>query len=116
MAAASPSLAHLIRKTAQDVPHPTDPGKTLWDARDDKGPFEGTGDEEFMTTYAASELKRHALNTGIEPLGSGSDFTVFLQHLGVSSHTFYQCLWFRSLNTLLLADSKHGPIVRVHTI
>jgi len=28
-AAASPSLAHLIRQTAQDVPHPTKPDKTL---------------------------------------------------------------------------------------
>ncbi|KIM91173.1 hypothetical protein PILCRDRAFT_811678 [Piloderma croceum F 1598] len=85
IAAASPSLAHLIRQTAQDVPHPTKPGKTLWDARDDEGPFEGIGDEEFMASYAASELKRHALDTGIEPLGSGSDFTVFLQHLGIAS-------------------------------
>ncbi|KIM91172.1 hypothetical protein PILCRDRAFT_1366 [Piloderma croceum F 1598] len=85
MASASPSLAHLIRQTAQDVPHPTQPGKTLWDARDDEGPFEGIGDEEFMASYAASELKRHTLDIGIEPLGSGSDFTVFLQHLGVAS-------------------------------
>ena len=89
MAAASPSLAHIIRQTAQDVPHPTQPGKTLWDARDEEGPFEGIGDEEFMASYAASELKRYALDTGIEPLGSGSDFTVFLQHLGVSTCAFY---------------------------
>jgi N-acetylated-alpha-linked acidic dipeptidase len=83
VAAASPSLAHLIRQTAQDVPHPTKPGKTLWDARNDDGPFEGIGDEEFMASYAAAELKKQALDTGIAPLGSGSDFTVFLQHLGV---------------------------------
>jgi hypothetical protein len=45
-----------------------------------------------MTSYATSELKRHALNTGIEPLGSGSDFTVFLQHLGVSTCAFLPML------------------------
>lgn len=83
MAAASPSLAHLIRRTAQDIPHPTRPGKSLWDARNDDGPFEGIGDEDFMASYAASELKGHGL-TSVKPLGSGSDFTVFLQHLGVS--------------------------------
>ena len=27
------------------------------------------------------------LSTGVHPLGSGSDFTVFLQRLGVSNHT-----------------------------
>ncbi|EDR12349.1 uncharacterized protein LACBIDRAFT_245820, partial [Laccaria bicolor S238N-H82] len=55
-ASASPSLAHLFKKAALDIPHPTIPGKTLWDAREDDG---------------------------ILPLGSGSDFTVFLQRLGV---------------------------------
>jgi N-acetylated-alpha-linked acidic dipeptidase len=85
MAAGSPSLAHLIRQTAQDVPHPTKPGKSLWDARNDDGPFAGDGDEEFMASYTASEQKRQALDIGIGPLGSGSDFTVFLQHLGVST-------------------------------
>jgi N-acetylated-alpha-linked acidic dipeptidase len=84
-AGASPSLAHLIRRTAQDVPHPTKPGTTLWDARDDDGPFAGVGDEEFMASYEASLKKIQASDTGIPPLGSGSDFTIFLQHLGVAS-------------------------------
>ncbi|KAH9045256.1 Zn-dependent exopeptidase [Lactarius pseudohatsudake] len=55
-AAGSPSLAHFIRKTAEDLPHPTDPKRTLWDATADRW-----------------------------PLGSGSDYTVFLQRLGVAS-------------------------------
>ncbi|OCH94335.1 Zn-dependent exopeptidase [Obba rivulosa] len=80
----SPSLAHLIRKAAQDVPHPTIPGKTLWDAIDDEGPFYGPVDPEFMATYSESR-KRLATETGIELLGSGSDFTPFLQRLGVAS-------------------------------
>jgi hypothetical protein len=117
MASASPSLAHLIRRTAQDVPHPTQPGKTLWDARDDEGPFEGIGDEEFMASYAASELKRHALDTGIEPLGSGSDFTVFLQHLGVSTCAFLLCACTYDLCFALCpTGGKYGPIIYAHTL
>jgi N-acetylated-alpha-linked acidic dipeptidase len=41
-----------------------------------------------MASYTASELNRQALNIGIKPLGSGSDFTVFLQHLGVSTWAY----------------------------
>ncbi|EMD40947.1 hypothetical protein CERSUDRAFT_111521 [Gelatoporia subvermispora B] len=81
---ASPSLAHLIRKAAQDVPHPNTPGKSLWDARDDEGPFYGPADPDFMATYAESR-KRRATDTGISPLGSGSDYTPFLQRLGIAS-------------------------------
>lgn len=91
----SPSLAHLIKQTALDVPHPTIKGKTLWDARDDEGPFTGIGDEsagksnstgdtDFMALYEAAEKERQASKTGISALGSGSDYTVFLQRLGVS--------------------------------
>lgn len=82
-AAASPSLAHLVRRTAEDIPHPTLPHKTLWDASSDEGPFEGIGDEEFMASYEAEKLKRTSSSTGIAALGSGSDYTVFLQRLGV---------------------------------
>jgi len=92
----SPSLAHLIKQTALDVPHPTIKGKTLWDARDDEGPFTGIGDEsagksnstgntDFMASYEAAEKERQASKTGISALGSGSDYTVFLQRLGVAS-------------------------------
>ncbi|KAF8833188.1 Zn-dependent exopeptidase [Paxillus ammoniavirescens] len=62
----SPSLAHLIKRSAQDVPHPTDAGRTVWDA--------------FRARAAAEDDVRHVL-----PLGSGSDYTVFLQRLGVAS-------------------------------
>src|SRR6267154_2510736 len=55
---ASPSLAHLIQRSAQDVPHPTDPNKTMWDEKTSNQP-------------------------GIGPMGSGSDYTVFLHRLGV---------------------------------
>ncbi|KAF5364284.1 hypothetical protein D9756_000759 [Leucocoprinus leucothites] len=84
----SPSLAHLIRDVAQTVDHPTFPGKTLWDAREDEGPYKGlnlTIDAEFLTTYNKMEMERLAYKTGVTPLGSGSDYTAFLQHLGVAS-------------------------------
>ncbi|TFK71755.1 Zn-dependent exopeptidase [Pluteus cervinus] len=89
----SPSLAHIIKQTALDVPHPTIPGKTLWDARNDQGPFHGitpyvqntTVDEEFMASYQVAQEAKNSLQTGVSPLGSGSDYTVFLQRLGVAS-------------------------------
>ncbi|KAI0353023.1 Zn-dependent exopeptidase [Trametes cingulata] len=80
----SPSLAHLIRDAALALRHPTDANRTLWDARNDLGPFRGPGDSEFLEAY---EAMRRALedDVGIAPLGSGSDFTPFLQRLGVAS-------------------------------
>ena len=80
--AGSPSLAHIIQKTAKDVPHPTNPKKSLWEASQDTGPFEGTADVDIITKHDVS-MKRKAPLTNIQPLGSGSDFTVFLQRLGV---------------------------------
>ncbi|KAL0949248.1 hypothetical protein HGRIS_009326 [Hohenbuehelia grisea] len=90
-ASASPSLAHLLKGAAEAVPHPTIRGRTVWDARHDEGPFEGLSqngsvanvDAEFLQAYTAQKLA--APKTNIGPLGSGSDFTVFLQRLGVPS-------------------------------
>ncbi|KAF7317867.1 Zn-dependent exopeptidase [Mycena kentingensis (nom. inval.)] len=86
-AAASPSLSHLIAKTAKDVPHPTKPGKTLWDAQEDDGPIEipanATADEDYLRMREA--VQKPASNMIFGPLGSGSDFTVFLQRIGIAS-------------------------------
>ncbi|KAF9068546.1 hypothetical protein BDP27DRAFT_1421735 [Rhodocollybia butyracea] len=126
-AIASPSLSHLIRRTAMDVPHPSgEQGKTLWDARKDEGPFKPFGpvepngelgvvalsntqgvnntvsphrvvqigklraDADVMEAYETARkgrlIEKDGRNgTGVEPMGSGSDFTVFLQRLGVAS-------------------------------
>jgi N-acetylated-alpha-linked acidic dipeptidase len=85
VAHASPSLAHLVLRAAQDVPHPTEANKTLCDARHDVGPFQGKMDKDFEQSYKAERAKSvtKGAGTGINPLGSGSDFTVFLQRLGV---------------------------------
>ncbi|KAJ7572529.1 Zn-dependent exopeptidase [Mycena floridula] len=92
-ASASPSLAHLIKQTAKDVPHPMKEGKTLWDAREDEGIYSQLDqyngslriDLEFLSAYEAAQKAKNSHVTGIGALGSGSDFTVFLQRLGVPS-------------------------------
>ena len=78
---ASPSLAHLVRSTAEDVPHPTKPGRSLWDATHDSGILTGHVKEEVQAMYDAESQRADDL--GVTPLGSGSDYTVFLQRLGV---------------------------------
>lgn len=83
--AGSPSLAPLIVKTAKDLPHPTKKDKTLWDALTDQGPFEGPLDSAFEARYEVDRKAKRAAKTGVSPLGSGSDFTVFLQRIGVRS-------------------------------
>ncbi|KAH9977630.1 Zn-dependent exopeptidase [Lactifluus volemus] len=81
--AASPLLAHFIRNTAKDLPHPTDPKRTLWDATSDRGQLFGEShDMGSPGTKVGTEV---ADSFGVRPLGSGSDYTVFLQRLGISS-------------------------------
>ena len=88
----SPLLAHLIRGTAEELPHPTDKGRTLWDATNDDGKLFGLMGhanvfvEEEVKAIRAMELAK-ADNIGVSPLGSGSDYTVFLQRNGVGSMT-----------------------------
>ncbi|KAH7930683.1 Zn-dependent exopeptidase [Leucogyrophana mollusca] len=83
VASASPSLAHLIERSAKDVAHPTDAGRSLWDAQNDKGSFTGSMDKEFLRAY--EERQNSPSLSAIGALGSGSDYTVFLQRLGVAS-------------------------------
>lgn len=90
-ARASPSLAHFIRKAAEDVPHPTDPKRTLWDATADRGQLSGKYDDaDSLDTEIETQ---GADSVGIRPLGSGSDYTVFLQRLGVQSCSSFLPLW-----------------------
>lgn len=89
---ASPSLANLIKQAALKVPHPTIQGNNLWDARSDEGPFKPPSnsivDAEFLEFYTATQQELRASQTDIGPLGSGSDYTVFLQHIGVRRMLF----------------------------
>ncbi|KZT12731.1 Zn-dependent exopeptidase [Laetiporus sulphureus 93-53] len=82
----SPSLAHFLRAAAEDVAHPTKLGLTLWDATKDKGPLYGDHlDEDAVKLYEQVEEQRAEDEIGVGVLGSGSDFTVFLQRIGVAS-------------------------------
>ena len=88
----SPLLSYLIRGTAEELPHPTDKGRTLWDATNDDGKLFGlmghanvSVKEEVKAIRALGFAK--ADNIGVSPLGSGSDYTVFLQRNGVGSMT-----------------------------
>jgi hypothetical protein len=71
------------------VPYPVGSNLTLWDARLNKGPFTepallDTQDvSELVADRAAEELKVEQDELPIAALGSGSDYTVMLQRLGV---------------------------------
>ncbi|KIK63268.1 hypothetical protein GYMLUDRAFT_222344 [Collybiopsis luxurians FD-317 M1] len=86
-ASASPSLAHLVHGAALDIPHPTEGNRTLWDATQDSGKYFGaqgaTMDAEAVSVYESSLSAQDEL--GVGALGSGSDYTVFLQRIGVAS-------------------------------
>ncbi|KAF9452414.1 Zn-dependent exopeptidase [Macrolepiota fuliginosa MF-IS2] len=111
-AAGSPSLAHLIKDAALTVDHPTFPGKKLWDARNDDGPYKGlnlTIDQEFLQAYEQTDAQRKGSKTGVDPLGTGSDFTVFLQRLGVASadQSFLPSPWDAVYHYHSIYDSRH---------
>ncbi|EGO27668.1 hypothetical protein SERLADRAFT_360310 [Serpula lacrymans var. lacrymans S7.9] len=83
-ASASPLLAHLLRQTAEEIPHPTSEGRTLWDARHDTGTLFGENlDPEVASMHQEELLAIDSI--GVNALGSGSDYTVFLQYIGVPS-------------------------------
>lgn len=91
----SPLLAHFIRETAEGVPHPTVANKTLWDARSDSGLLtqpDSLGKSDDAVKIAQTELEvaiAMADDLGVSPLGSGSDYTVFLQRNGVSGWAYF---------------------------
>ncbi|KAI0750967.1 Zn-dependent exopeptidase [Daedaleopsis nitida] len=85
-ASATPSLAHFVRAAAEDIPHPTKADKTLWDATKDNGVLIGEHiDAEALAAYEEAEAETVAAGTGVGVLGSGSDYTVFVQRTGVAS-------------------------------
>ncbi|KAG8697965.1 hypothetical protein FRC08_006209 [Ceratobasidium sp. 394] len=79
----SPTLASLLRQTAEELPHPTDQNRTLWDARLDKGHL--LPNQSHLHVQASPWEDAQASGSGVDMLGSGSDYTVFLQRLGIAS-------------------------------
>ncbi|KAL7282530.1 hypothetical protein ACG7TL_004001 [Trametes sanguinea] len=104
-ALATPSLAHFVRGIAEEIEHPTKPGKTLWDATKDTGVLTGDHiDEEALAVYEASEVEAAADSTGVGLLGSGSDFTVFVQRTGVAS------------NNIGFQSTLQDPVYHYHSV
>ncbi|KAH9942546.1 hypothetical protein B0H21DRAFT_523058 [Amylocystis lapponica] len=82
----SPSLAYFLRDIAEELPHPTKPGLTLWDASKDSGVLYGAHlDTAAAEVLAKREQPKTSDSLGVRALGGGSDYTVFLQHIGVAS-------------------------------
>ncbi|TFK71757.1 Zn-dependent exopeptidase [Pluteus cervinus] len=86
----SPLLSHFLKTTAEDTPHPTEENKSIWDARQDGGTLFGNRTDGVIIfdkeVAAIRELEISAADSvGVSPLGSGSDYTVFLQRLGIPS-------------------------------
>ncbi|KAG8682892.1 hypothetical protein FRC11_014210 [Ceratobasidium sp. 423] len=81
---ATPSVAPLLRQAALDLPHYNEPdsGRTLWDARKERGPFTRPTVKEESPYAMDYPLTVHG--TGVNPLATGSDYTVFLQQLGIT--------------------------------
>ncbi len=74
---ASPLLFGSIREAARDLPDPASPERSLADAwRESPGVI-------GVQSYATETGERDALPVAV--LGSGSDYTVFFNHLGVAS-------------------------------
>ncbi|KAL7416181.1 hypothetical protein BDY24DRAFT_381285 [Mrakia frigida] len=83
-ASASPSLALLMKSTSEEILHPTEEGRSAWSARLDGGDWKSH--QEFGIAQIEDDFEAlFSSGTGIPSLGSGSDFTPFLQHLGVAS-------------------------------
>lgn len=78
-AGASPSLSHFVRQVAQDVPHPIRENATLWDTQYDLGPFIPPNANITQEKFTSADGLEY-----IVALGSGSDFSPFLQKNGAS--------------------------------
>ena len=74
---ASPLLAEPLREIARDLPDPADASRTLADAWRESAGYVGVG------SYATAAGARETLPVSI--LGSGSDYTVFFNRLGIAS-------------------------------
>ena len=83
-ASAVPSLKEFIRQIAHDVPSPS--GGTVYSAwRDATAGKAATLQSQAIGTMAGAPAAPTRADVPVGDLGSGSDYTVFLQHLGVPS-------------------------------
>ena len=78
-ASAVPTLRRLISETLRDVPDPRS-GADLYSAT-----LAAAEKDGFKSTYNAPSVEKHARAVTYDILGSGSDYTVFFNHIGIPS-------------------------------
>ena len=116
-ASGSPLLSHFLRETAEDITHPTDKERNLWDARSDVGVLFGLHENDVAPikeeVISIHEMQyANADSVGVSPLGSGSDYTVFLQRNGVCDPQLCRYVLWR-IN--YLTDSQYQRRLWRHT-
>jgi len=74
---ASHSLEHFINEVARDIQQPASK-KSVWEAMKERRLQQARTDEEKKDLNSRADLR-------VGALGSGSDYTPFLQHLGIAS-------------------------------
>ncbi|ODN82116.1 hypothetical protein L202_02423 [Cryptococcus amylolentus CBS 6039] len=84
-AAASPSLAHVIRTAAEEVESSLDPTRSVFSTRNDAGSWEAYNRDKWALEVEGDVSIAEDGDYEIGPLGSGSDFTPFLQRYGIAS-------------------------------
>ncbi|OXM82196.1 membrane protein [Cryptococcus neoformans Bt63] len=84
-ASASPSLALLVRSAAEEVESSSSPSKTVFDTRFDAGNWEQFNVEKLGNHVGLGVSLSEKKGSGIGALGSGSDYTPFLQRYGIAS-------------------------------
>jgi N-acetylated-alpha-linked acidic dipeptidase len=80
-ASALPSLKQFIRDVTKAVPSPQ--GGTVYDAWKKANQGESVNPQETSTSTFRAPTSQSRPDVPVGDLGSGSDYTVFLQHLGV---------------------------------
>src|SRR5439155_13940835 len=78
-ASAVPSMRRLISETLRDVPDPAG-GADLYTAT-----LRAADKDSFKSTYNASSVEKREAEVTYDILGSGSDYTVFFNHIGMPS-------------------------------
>ncbi|KAK8864419.1 hypothetical protein IAR55_001667 [Kwoniella newhampshirensis] len=84
-ASASPSLANLLKSAAQQVESSLDSSRSVYSTKYDAGSWEAWQLEKAGSLTGDYDVWAAEKGSGVGPLGSGSDFTPFLQRFGIAS-------------------------------
>ncbi|KGB74425.1 membrane protein [Cryptococcus deuterogattii R265] len=84
-ASASPSLALLVKSAAEEVESSSSPSKTVFDTRFEAGNWEQFNMKKLGNHVGMGDSLSEKKGSGIGALGSGSDYTPFLQRYGIAS-------------------------------